>query len=56
MTFDVNDRVRVLPPFDVHFQGVYTVVEAVLNPDDTVVYILSDDAGGFDPKYLEAAP
>lgn len=53
--YQSGDRVRVLPPFREHFTGTYTVVEVVLNADDTVACILDQDAGGFDPVYLEAA-
>lgn len=55
-TYDVGDRVRVLPPFQQHFPGTYTVVDVVINADDTVAYILDQTAGGFDAIYLEAAP
>ena len=49
----IGDSVRVLAPFDHSFPGIYTITEVVQNPDGTIVYILSDEAGGFDAKYLE---
>ena len=55
-TYTVGDRVRVLPPFDVGFPGIYTVAEVVIHDDGSVAYILDQDAGGFDAIYLEPAP
>jgi hypothetical protein len=52
--FIIGQTVKVLPPFDEPFSGEYTVTDVVNNPDGSVVYILSDDAGGFDAIYLGA--
>ena len=53
-TFNTGDFVKVLPPFDETFGGVYTVVAIVNSPDSSVTYMLDQDAGGFDAIYLEA--
>jgi len=55
-TYTVGDRVRVLPPFDVGFPGIYTVAEDVVHDDGSVAFILDQDAGAFDAIYLEPAP
>lgn len=54
--YTVGTPVRVLPPFDVGFPGIYTVAEVVIHDDGSVAYILDQDAGGFDAIYLEPAP
>lgn len=51
----VGDKVKVKEPFRHSFPSEYTVIEVVQNPDDTTVYILSDNSGGFDAMYLELA-
>ncbi|MCU0826665.1 MAG: hypothetical protein MUE52_04505 [Tabrizicola sp.] len=51
----VGQKVRVLDPFTESFPAVYEIIEIVTHPDGQIVCILPDDAGGFDPKYLEAA-
>lgn len=51
----IGQAVRVLPPFAESFPGTYTVTEIVTHPDGQVVCILSDESGGFDPKYLAEA-
>lgn len=50
----VGSLVRVLEPFAASFPGVYEITEVVTYEGQTV-YILSDDAGGFDAAYLELA-
>lgn len=49
----VGDKVKVKEPFQHSFPAEYSVIEIVNNPDGTVVYILDQEAGGFDIKYLE---
>lgn len=48
----IGRPVRILPPFDKSFPATYTVEEIVTHPDGQIVCLLSDDLGGFDPKYL----
>lgn len=51
--FKVNDTVKVLAPFNDSFKDTYTILEVINNIDNTTVYILDKDAGGFDAIYLE---
>jgi hypothetical protein len=51
---EVGTQVKVMAPFAHDFPNTYTIMEIVVHEDGQIVYILSDDAGGFDPKYLEA--
>jgi len=44
----IGDKVKILPPFDVHFPGEF-VVEAI--KEDGTCVIMSDR--DFDPKFLE---
>ena len=51
---EINDTVRVLPPFTQYFDGdTYKVIDVIYNDEGTVVHILDQDAGGFDAIYLE---
>jgi len=52
----IGQQVRILPPFDKSFPATYTVEEIVTHPDGQIVCLLSQEAGGFDPIYLVAAP
>lgn len=51
----LGQTVAVLEPFAEDFPHTYEVVEIITHPDGQVVCILSDDAGGFDPKFLQEA-
>lgn len=51
-----GQMVTVLEPFSESFPATYEVIEVVSHPDGQVVCILSQEAGGFDPKYLAPAP
>lgn len=50
---EINDTVRVLPPFSEFFADTYTVIDVIYNAEGTVVHILDKDAGGFDAIYVE---
>jgi len=52
--FAIGQPVRVVGVFAESFPGVYTIADIVNNPDGTTVFILDQDAGGFDASYLEA--
>lgn len=52
---EINDMVRVLPPFTQHFGSTYTVIDVIYNEDGSVVHILDQEAGGFDAIYVELA-
>lgn len=52
--FELGQTVKVLYPFTEGFPDVYEIIEIVTHDDGQIVYILSNDAGGFDGKYLEA--
>ena len=50
---EINDTVRVLPPFTQYFGDTYKVIDVIYNEDCSVVHILDQDAGGFDAIYVE---
>ena len=50
---EINDIVRVLPPFTQYFGDTYKVIDVIYNDEGTVVHILDQDAGGFDAIYVE---
>lgn len=52
--FTVGQQVRVVGVFAESFTLTYTIVEIINNPDSSVVYLLDQNAGGFDESYLEA--
>lgn len=52
-TYNVGDRVRVLPPFADSFPGEHVITEVVVH-DGAAVYVLGEN-GGFDEMYLETA-
>ena len=43
--FSLGQTVKPLPPFAVSFTSTYIIIDIVNNSDDTVVYILDQDAG-----------
>lgn len=58
-TYSISDPVRVNPPFDHTFDGLYMVVGSVESDGIAVAYLLNDtdgnDIGAFAPNYLKAA-
>lgn len=50
---EIGDKVKVKGPFSPFFTSEYHIIEIINNPDGTIVYILDQDIGGFDIKYLE---
>jgi hypothetical protein len=56
MTFNIGDKVRVLPPFAANFSGEYTVLALAAAPDTYSIDIYGDGIGSdFSSIYLEAA-
>lgn len=50
---EVGTKVTIQEPFGRDFPGVYEILDIVIHEDGSVVCILDQDAGGFDPKFLE---
>lgn len=50
---EVGNTVKVLAPFNESFTSTYTIVEVITHDDGQIVYILSDDAGGFALHFIE---
>ena len=51
--FNVGDKVRVLPPFEVAFPDVYTVAAVDAESEGGPVFFLEGVDSAFDTRYLE---
>lgn len=51
----IGDKVTVNEPFTRDFPNFYIIEEIHVHEDGTIVCILDQNAGGFDPKYLQVA-